>query len=348
MISLIKKQKNNVDNNDGENNLFSVSSWSRIFIMLCFVALVEMTSSIMLRPSEVLQKVDTDHNHHHQNKTKLFARKFENHIKQCSRPQDMAPITEIIIKGERHHGTNFARSVVLENVLPSITCDRDPKYGWKHGPLVPPRANLKKNELLLVITRDIFSWLPKMHTESYCYNEAKVLSFSDFIRSSYTCQPNVKDKSEIETATNIVQMRTRKYKNWLTRHPDYFNFNAKRKFCTRVHLRYESIIQDGQENTIGKILNGYGINKTSDFKPVRKHASSEGAVGKEYDKADFKREAIEVLGKYSLEDLQFVLENLDLEFETNVLNYNYDYVLEYIDRETAKMRNKLFVHGKSN
>jgi len=340
MISLIKKQKNNVDNNDGENNLFSVSSWSRIFIMLCFVALVEMTSSIMLRPSEVLQKVDTDHNHHHQNKTKLFARKFENHIKQCSRPQDMAPITEIIIKGERHHGTNFARSVVLENVLPSITCDRDPKCGWKHGLLVPPRANLKKNELLLVITRDIFSWLPKMHRQSYCFNEEKSLSFSDFIRSDYACQPN-KKKNFTETATNIVRIRSRKYKNWLTHNPDYFNFDAKPKFCTRVHLRYESIIQDGQENTIGKILNGYGIQNTSDFKPVTKHADPRGAVGKEYNKTDFDREGIEVLSKYSLEDLQFILKNLDLEFETNVLKYNYDYVLEYIEQETVKLRNKL-------
>mmetsp|Transcript_4642 Transcript_4642/g.6869 ORF Transcript_4642/g.6869 Transcript_4642/m.6869 type:complete len:359 (-) Transcript_4642:153-1229(-) len=358
MMSLIKKQKKDLDNNNGDKSFFSVISGRRAVSILCFVALVEVMSPLMLVPSRGCEKavvyvsgdkeaINTNHTHRHHNKTVSFARKFEKQVKQCSRPRDMAPTKEILIYGERHHGTNFARSVILENALPSITCERDQHHGWKHGPLVPPKANFKKNELLLVITRGVFSWLPKMHKETYCYNKGENLPFSDFIRSGYTCRPH-EGKNLTETAANIVRIRTRKYKNWLTRNPDYFNFDAKPKFCTRVHLRYESIIEDGQENTIGKILKGYGIDKKGYFKPIKKRAGPRGAIGKEYNETDFKREAIEVLSKYSLEDLQFVLENLDLEFETNVLNYNYDYVLEYIEQETAKLRDKLSVRGKSN
>ena len=41
---------------------------------------------------------------------------------------------------------------------------------------------------------------------------------------------------------------------------------------------------------------------------------------------------------YSLDDLRYILDNLDLEFERNVLKYSYNYVLKYIKEKENEIR----------
>jgi len=177
----------------------------------------------------------------------------------------------------------------------------------------------------------------------YCFRETEAdlnVTFSTFLRKPYLCYPHERS-NETETAPNIVQIRTRKYKNWLDRNnPKYFAFDAKPPFCTRLHLRYESIVQDGQEATIGKMLQSYGIRKEGEFHKIVKGTGPLGPIGKVYSAETIKKEAQEILEKYTLQDLQFVLDNLNLELERTLFNYTYDYVVDYMEERALKMRNK--------
>ena len=99
-----------------------------------------------------------------------------------------SPINEIILRGERHTGTNLVMQVLKKNLAKAKVEVNSPFYGWKHG-LLPPRAwgqPIPADEkVVLVITRGVFTWLPKMYKESYDYhmNEKRnTLTFSEFIR----------------------------------------------------------------------------------------------------------------------------------------------------------------------
>lgn len=104
-------------------------------------------------------------------------RKLPDH---CNREDDV--VREVVIKGERHTGTNWIESILRENIvrphvirrkpdetarkkLPKVRVMRDsPFFGWKHG-FMPPKGwgqKLSDAEVLIVITRDVFTWLPKM------------------------------------------------------------------------------------------------------------------------------------------------------------------------------------------
>lgn len=43
----------------------------------------------------------------------------------------------------------------------------------------------------------------------------------------------------------------------------------------------------------------------------------------------------DTLGKYSIEEMEFVLSQLDMKFEEEVLGYNYDYVRRYIQKRRS-------------
>jgi len=80
-------------------------------------------------------------------------------------------ITTIVLRGERHCGTKWIRSILEQNLRRSMYINQDdPKYGWKHG-FLPPLGWGERIEtesvLLLVVTRDIFTWLPSKQNRSY-------------------------------------------------------------------------------------------------------------------------------------------------------------------------------------
>ena len=107
----------------------------------------------------------------------------------------VSTIATIVFRGERHSGTKWIKSILEQNVKRSIYINQDdPKYGWKHGYLPPlgwgeriPTDDKKPTVLLLVVTRDVFTWLPKMYAEAYDsptnnYRIENKLTFSQFIR----------------------------------------------------------------------------------------------------------------------------------------------------------------------
>lgn len=196
--------------------------------------------------------------------------------------------SEIIIRGERHSGTNWISDIIRKNRY-DVKILRDPYLtGWKHGFLKPHEFGfmtpLKENHLLLVVTRDIFMWLPKFHRTTYCNKAMKgkqgvnSTTFSEFIRNPYQCecQPTAKqmDMPErcldymkkctgiMESAPNPIQLRTAKYKNWLQdipigSHPPFFDFGQKSANigsseidynAYRYHLRYESLLEDSSSS----------------------------------------------------------------------------------------------------
>ena len=111
-----------------------------------------------------------------------------------------------------------------------------------------------------------------------------------------------------------------------------------------MYLKFESIVEDGQEESIGQILQQYGIlggrgisSRGEKFQIISGYTnfkqsspSSQVYVGDDVDK--FQNNGIDLLREYyTIDDLRFILETLDLDFERDVLNYSYDWVQDYIN-----------------
>ena len=103
-------------------------------------------------------------------------------------------IQQINIKGERHSGTKLVRALLEQNVKhrKRITIGNDFNDGWKHG-FLPPEGwgkPYEPSELLLVVTRDVFTWLPKMFHEGYDSEMERLernrrVPFHEFLKSPY-------------------------------------------------------------------------------------------------------------------------------------------------------------------
>jgi len=288
---------------------------------------------------------------------------------------------EIIIKGERHSGTNWVRSILEKNVKKSVVVDQNSlDIGWKHGFLPPDGWGrpIEQDDLLIVVTRDVFTWLPKMYQETYdpeMREKGKRNTFHDFIRLEYTarCQPkldNVKkhlseyqiefckrfyveglfkskyDPIEVvaEKADNLVQIRTAKYKQWLSDNPgvEAYTGDKDNYLKRRMHLRLEDLTNttDGtdaktrQENAFVKPLTNRCVPLYDEFLETIERTKWKGFMmdkwkGKEYDAAH-ERELL--LKRYTKEDLRFVLSQLDLEFEKKI-GYDYSYIYELLNRD---------------
>ena len=221
----------------------------------------------------------------------------------------------------------------------------------------------------MVVTRDIFTWLPKMYRESYdedMNNKSHRMTFSKFIRTGYTarCFPlpgptnkrhgkqsdyQVKfcssipkslyeritynpNKAIAETAPNLIQERTRKYKQWLTEDPSDQTFEGSkdRYLQQRMHVSLEHVIADGQHNVIGDELSKRCMPVYEDFRDVIERTKWEHSTpkhpGKQFNVA---KETELLLNRYTQEDIDFILSQLDLDFEKK-LGYNYDYIRDYV------------------
>lgn len=304
---------------------------------------------------------------------------------------------EIIIKGERHSGTNWVRSILEKNVKKSILVDQTSlDIGWKHGFLPPDGWGrpIEQDDLLLVVTRDVFTWLPKMYIETYdpeMKGKKKGKSFHEFIRLEYTarCQPRLDDPKKhlstyqvefckkfyvegilngkydpgevvAEKAENVIQIRTAKYKQWLSDNPGVEAYTGDKEdyLRRRMHLRLEDLTNttDGmdakarQENAFVKPLTDRCVPLYDDFHETIERTKWKGFMekqlhGKEYNPD---RERKVLLKRYTKEDLRFVLSQLDLDFEKKI-GYDYGYVYEMLKQDNIpekappkRFRNKMF------
>ncbi len=293
--------------------------------------------------------------------------------------------SEIIIKGERHSGTNWVRALMEKNVESSINVNQTSlDIGWKHG-FLPPLGwgkPIEENELLIVVTRDVFTWLPKMHRMSYDpeMNEKGSKRFADFIRTDYTarCHPLPKDtkyrkqshyqvpfcnafaktwseklfydpnKVIAERALNVIQIRTQKYKQWLSEEPSNEMFQGSREtfLKQRIHLSLENLTSHERKDVVGDELTSHCVPVYKEFQDIIERTKWKGFKGsKEGRPYDSVKEKHKMLRKYSKTDLRYVLSQLDLEFERK-LGYTYDYVYALLksDEIPEDFRSKHRVH----
>jgi hypothetical protein len=307
-------------------------------------------------------------------KTRRFLnlRELPNH---CDQPE----FKEIIIKGERHCGTNLVRSILANNVKEGILVDQtSTDIGWKHGYLPPEGWGrpIEQDDLLIVITRDVFTWLPKIYKETYDKTFNRKIhhsKFPAFIEEPYTasCQPQyhqnefhsvfqnkfcsslVKDKTWFgvdqdaiiaERAMNVVQIRSEKYKQWLSQEPGEEAYRGEKVdfLAKRVHIRYEDLtdakygkdVKERQQNVVGEQLWKLCVPIYKTFTETKEKLKWQKHTDANAKPFDSKKEKQKMLKYYSKEELRFVLSQLDMEFEKK-LGYNYDYVHELLNSDSV-------------
>jgi hypothetical protein len=282
----------------------------------------------------------------------------------------------LVIRGERHTGTHLLRKIVDSNTSPrnlKVIDHISSPYGWKHG-FLPPKGwgvSLPSDAILLVITRDIFTWLPKMYKETYdsYMNSKRNLGFSDFIRAEYgtacdesviprklqskwSCgEPKIKGRlitklqaespALIESAENIIQIRTQKYKQWLSDNPDNATYTEGSKDAflkNRIWTRLESLSDvdkvgtspSMQKKSIGDALLNLCVPIRMNFTEATEYTKWNTRHDVHAEAFDVNFEKKQMLVDYTKEDLRFVLSQLDLEFEKKI-GYDYSYVYEMLD-----------------
>lgn len=300
--------------------------------------------------------------------------------------QNVPPITEIIIKGERHTGTNWLRSILQQNVQQDIIVDQTSlDIGWKHG-FLPPLGwarPITEHDLVIVQTRDVFTWLPKIFQESYDpemrAKRRKVRTFAAYLKEEYTCrcQPIQQQKKDgqskyqkkfckkiakslpwfgigfdpdkviAERAKNVIQIRTEKYKQWLSDDPDpivYSDSSSKEQYLkNRIHVRLEDLAsehvssyeeaRDLQEKVVGDQLLNHCVPIYEHFHEVVERTKWQGYTPRGKNRPfNPSKEKMAMLKRYSKQELRFVLDNLDMEFEKK-LGYNYDYVYRLLESD---------------
>lgn len=207
-----------------------------------------------------------------------------------------------------------------------------------------------------------------MLQESYddTFNAKKVHArFNEFIRMPYTaaCQPTqIRSKYQqafcnklagnpffdqdpkniiAERAKNVVQIRTEKYKQWLSNEPGEEAYRGSKHdyLLKRIHVRLEDLnderygmtAKERQERLIADPLWKRCIPVHGDFQETIEWTKwgrvRERHKGKSY---NVNKEKKMLLKRYSKEELRFVLSQLDMEFEKK-LGYNYDYVYRLLD-----------------
>lgn len=269
-----------------------------------------------------------------------------------------APPRLVTIRGERHSGTNLVRVLIDQNAVDLMdskdhvqrairrrnssvasynytAIDVDAVYGWKHGFLRHsyPNDQILPSDVLLVVTRDVFSWIISMFHQPYNFKMTRGMEhFDEFLRGHYSAKCELHAyyhgcKFPMEEATHLVQIRTAKYKNWLM-HRHGSSSDGKISNCTWDVIRYESLTAEGgMERTMLSFFHRQSIDHTVTFQNVDGHVT----WSKTPNRKTFRGKPREYyLSKYTTDQIRFVLSNLDLGFEKHILNYTYDYVDAYI------------------
>ena len=125
----------------------------------------------------------------------------------------------VSVRGERHSGTKLARQLIDDNAygLSPVfhrSTYSDEIYGWKHG-FFHSDGQTHPSDILLVISRDVFSWILSMFNEPYnMMFEEGMTEFRTFLMGHYwaqKCQVPLtlvpKDCTfPMEEAKNIIQV----------------------------------------------------------------------------------------------------------------------------------------------
>lgn len=222
-----------------------------------------------------------------------------------------------LIKGERNTGSNWIRQLIIRNFKNiDFLQDRGENtinYGSKHECF--KEGNIEninnKNLIMIVVIKDAFYWLVSMYRKTYANEFDNLIrktnmSFSDFIRHKYSYK--YYKGGIIEQAENLIELRNKKNLNWV-------NANVNKKYIVNYDNAKEELINIANKENINLINKWDNVSKYT--KPK---VQTNNFVKKTYD---------EVMKNYSKDDIQFVLSNLNMEFEQSI-GINYDYVNNYL------------------
>ncbi|KAL3787802.1 hypothetical protein HJC23_003551 [Cyclotella cryptica] len=279
--------------------------------------------------------------------------------------KDVSQAKFIAIRGERHSATNLFRQITNKNGKFQQPCIHhndlercDAYLGWKHGFLDPKRDVMDDDVIMAVMVRDVFSWLVSMFYEPYnmIMNEGTD-NFGTFLRSNYDaiCELSgyvANCSFPMEQADNLVNLRTKKYRNWI----DFLtpSRNETRKYRWSVIRQEDLVGLLNQKQTSQAFFREHFIrNRSSKFKVIGKIVTNSMQSNQVA--------GVEILRHYTVEELKFVLNNLDLDFERETLGYDYQYVNDHIDQRvkgatsytgppalSRKMLQKRLQHIKDN
>jgi len=262
-------------------------------------------------------------------------------VSSCS---NLPPVKLIAIRGERHSATNLFRDATNRNGRFQQSCQRSNSnvkicgeiLGWKHGFLESGRDVVSEDIVVAVLVRDVFSWLVSMFNEPYnmVMNEGTD-EFGKFLQAKYVaneCEsPDYYNGCTypFEAADNLIQLRMNKYRNWIDflSNPTTSNSTESRHIHRWSIVKQEDLAYPEQEQTILSFFKQHCISTLMPkFKPVHK------IVTNSMQSNHAKKE--EILRKFTVEELHFVLFNLDRDFESRALGYNYRYVEEHIEQRS--------------
>ncbi|KAL7465069.1 hypothetical protein ACHAXS_007666, partial [Conticribra weissflogii] len=118
------------------------------------------------------------------------------------------------------------------------------------------------------------------------------------------------------------KLRTKKYRNWV-----HFLSSSSSSNSTYSRHRWSIVnseeLASDQEGTVKSFFKQHCIDTFKpEFEPVGKIVTNS--------KQSNHAEREEVLKEYTIDELRFVLDNIDRDFESRVLGYDYTYVEEHI------------------
>lgn len=238
-------------------------------------------------------------------------------------------IKYIQIYGERSTGTNYLHHLLEENIK---NVKVGYKFGWKHG---FAKIDKLKNEstvedLILVITKEPYSWFVSMHKKPHHAPQMLKLSFSDFLREEWACYEGKNfDSRDLDKDPVLAEQEM-----MFERNPDtqerYKNVIRLREGKMRrlFHLKDENIVpniefiryEDLLKTPKRKIVSITNNNNLKLKGPIQLSTGYFGKnPSKKFDRTEYYKQK-QYLDKYTISDLKFVKTQLDEELE-NRLGY---------------------------
>ena len=174
-------------------------------------------------------------------------------------------ISNYILFGERNSGTNYIKKLIENNF---INLNNSEHFIWKHSN--PDINQINDNSLIIIIVRELKSWLNSMYNRPYCIKTvpailSKNLNIKDknLFNHFITKKHHTKYKNEKWSKYNLFELRYKKYEKYKDL---YSKYN-----CAFINLNY---LQQYPENFIKILKNTFNLKGKEEFKDIVKHTKT--------------------------------------------------------------------------
>ena len=224
-------------------------------------------------------------------------------------------IRKFCVVGERVSGTSFLQKLFVKNTKLSQVSPFGHKHFFQDIKLL--RRTYTKDILFVFVSRDLIEWLNSLLVNTY-HAHMPIRNCNDmttFLRMEWQCvfdktfavkrsDPRFgkemmfeRDPIDGKRVSNVIAMRNSKMKHFLSLKNEVENF---------VHLKYEDL-RDSPEEFLSGVCEMFEIRKNDTYLPITT-VRGKGSV-------PYQRK---VYPDISEKDLEFILENIDEELETEL------------------------------